>query len=107
MRKIIYSFVCLIILVAINITASKIFNVEFLEMSFATGLMTSVLIVFFSSEGGPGTAMVDLSVKRLLESDSRRDPNFFKVYINIPIIVSVFYTIIAAILSIIVYWKYF
>ncbi|WP_042272304.1 hypothetical protein [Faecalimicrobium dakarense] len=107
MKKIIYPFVCLIILIAINIIASKIFNVEFLEMSFPTGLMSSIFIVFFSSEGGPGTGMADLPVKHLLESETRRNPNFFEFYINTPLIVSIFYTIIAAILSIIAYWKYF
>lgn len=107
MKKIIYSFVCLTILIAINITASKLLNTKFIELSFATGLISSIVIGIFSSEGGFSTGIVDLPIKRFLESESRRNPNFFKLYINIPLIVSIFYTIVSAILSIIVYLKYF
>jgi len=109
MKKIIYSFFCLIILVIINIVLSKIFKVEFLEMSFITGLASSVSIGFFSSEGGATTSMLDFKVKHLLESKSRTDSSFIKLH-NIPFIpfiVSIIYTILSAIVSIIVYWKYF
>ena len=41
MKKFIYSIVTLLILILINIISSKIFNLEFIELSFCVGL-TSV-----------------------------------------------------------------
>lgn len=107
MKNWIYSLLSLIVLVTINFLFSKLFNTSFIEMSFLTGLLISVIIFYFSSEGGFFTSKTDLPIKHLLESESRRNTHFLRFYISFPFIVSVLYTIIAAILSIIVYWEYF
>ncbi|CEI74190.1 hypothetical protein [Romboutsia hominis] len=107
MKNWIYSLLSLIALIATNFLISKLFNTSFIEMSFLTGLLISMIIFYFSSEGGFFTSKTDLPIKHLLESESRRNTHFLRFYINIPFIVSALYTIIAAILSIIVYWEYF
>ena len=83
MKKFIYSIVTLLILILINIISSKIFNLEFIELSFCVGLTSSVLVGFFSSEGGLIPDMTDISIKFLLDSKSRTSLHFIKFYINI------------------------
>ncbi|RDY27087.1 hypothetical protein CHL78_010720 [Romboutsia weinsteinii] len=107
MKKIIYSVLSLIILIIINIISAKLINVEFLEMSFATGLISSVVIAFFSSEGGLISNAVDMKVKHFLESETRKNSYFTKFHMNIPLKVAICYTVISIVLSVIAYWKYF
>lgn len=83
MKKFIYSIVTLLILILINIISSKIFNLEFIELSFCVGLTSSVLVGFFSSEGGLISDMTDISIKFLLDSKSRNSSHFIKFYIKI------------------------
>lgn len=68
MKKFIYSIVTLLILILINIISSKIFNLEFIELSFCVGLTSSVPVGFFSSKGGLIPDMTDISIKFLLDS---------------------------------------
>lgn len=72
-----------------------------------TGLMFSILIGFFSSEGGPISDAVNARFSHIMENESRRDTHFSRFYINVPFIVSVCYTVVFGIVSIIAYWKYF
>ena len=107
MKKVIYSLFYFTILIVINILVANFFKVEFIELSFFTGLISSIVIGFFSSEGCITTTMTDLPLKHLLNKEARNDSSIPKFYINIPFIVSIVYTILAAIVSIITYWKYF
>lgn len=107
MKKFIYSIVTLLILILINIISYKIFNLEFIELSFCVGLTSSVLVGFFSSEGGLISDMTDISIKFLLDSKSRNSSHFTKFHINTPIIICILYTLVSAILSVIIYWEYF
>ena len=107
MKKIGVSIFTLIVIVIINFVGAKFFNLEFLELSFFIGLISMAFIGFFSSSGGPTTSSAEVRIKHLLESDSRTDAHKFKFYNNAPFMVCVAYTIIAAICSVIFYWRYF
>lgn len=107
MKKIIWGILTFIVIFISNYLLSKLFNLPFLELSFITGLGFSILIGFFSSEGGFFTEMIDYQYKRLMDSESRTQNHFVKFYLNVPFIVSIAYTLISAIVSVISYWKYF
>ncbi len=107
MKKIISSIITIIILSSTNLLMSKVFKLPFVELSFITGLLFTIGIYFFTSSGGFTSEMMDASIKRFLESDSRTSSHFVNFNVNIPFIISLFYTIISGIYSIIVYWEYF
>lgn len=107
MRKFICAFLTLFILIISNLLLSKYFNLSFLELSFMTGLMFSILIGFFSSEGGPLTEAVNARFKHIMDKESRTDTHFARFYMNVPFMVCVCYTVIFGIASIIAYWEYF
>lgn len=107
MKRIIFAFLSFIVILLTNLFAAKIFNLPFFELSFATGLMFTLIIGFCSSEGGATSEMLDVNVKRFLEKESRTSSHFLKFYNSILFVVALVYTVISAILSIIVYWEYF
>ena len=106
MKKFISAFLSIFILLVLNFSLAKFLKLPFLELSFMTGLMSSLVIGFFSSEGGATTKLSDFRFKHLLHKDSRTNTNI-NFHINIPFIVSLLYTLISAIFSLIAYWKYF
>ena len=63
--------------------------------SFCVGLTSSVLVGFFSSEGGLISDMTDISIKFLLDSKSRNSSHFTKFHINTPIIIWILYTLVS------------
>ena len=77
-----------------------------MELSFFTGLLFTIVIYYFSSEGGFTTEMIDADIKRFLEKESRTKTHFTNFYINTPFVVSLIYTIFFGILSIVIYWRY-
>lgn len=107
MKKIISGLITLIVLLVSNCFLAKLLNLPFLELSFMTGLIYTIIIGFFSSEGGITTEIVNSSYKRLMSSESRTSEKFVKFHINSPFVVSLVYTILSAIASIIAYWEYF
>lgn len=107
MKKFISIFLSLLILLILNFYLSKFLKLSFLELSFMTGLISTLIIGFFSSEGGLTTRISDFGLRHLFNKDSRSDGYFMKFYFNIPFTISLLYTIVSAIISIIVYWKYF
>ena len=107
LKKFISTFLTLLILLISNLLLSKYFNLSFLELSFITGLISSILVGFFSSEGGPLTEAVNARFKHLMEKESRTNTHFSRFYINVPFIACVCYTVVSGIVSIISYWEYF
>lgn len=107
MRKFISAFLTLLILLISNLLLSQYFNLSFLELSFMTGLIFSILIGFFSSEGGPLTEAVNARFKHIMAKESRTDTHFARFYMNVPFIVCICYTVVFGIVSIIAYWEYF
>jgi hypothetical protein len=107
LKKIIFAFLSFIVILLTNLFAAKIFNLPFFELSFVTGLMFTLIIGFCSSEGGFTSEILDVNIKPFLQKECRTNSHFFKFYNSIPFVVALVYTVISAILSIIVYWKYF
>ena len=107
MKKFISAFLTLLILLISNLLLSRYFKLQFLELSFMTGLMFTIIIGFFSSEGGILTEISNCPIKYLLNKNSQTNTDFIRFYINIPFIVALTYTILSAIFSLIAYWKYF
>lgn len=107
MKKLISAFLTFCVLLISNLLLSKYLKLSFLELSFITGVMFSILIGFFSSEGGPISEAVNVKFSHLMEKESQRNTHFLRFYNNVPFIVSVCYTVIFGIVSIISYWKYF
>lgn len=107
MKKIISGFITLIVLLASNYFLAKLLKLPFLELSFMTGLILSIIIGFFSSEGGFTTEMTNTSIKRFMSSESRNRDHFVKFSMNTPFLVALVYTIISAIASVVKYWDYF
>lgn len=107
MKKFSSALISLLILLAINYGLSRFFNTPFIEMSFITGIVATFILGFFSSEGGPTTAMSEVKIKHLIESNSRTNAAIMKFYMNTPFATAIVYTIIAGVGSIIFYWKYF
>lgn len=97
----------LILLVASNFVLSYFFNTPFIELSFITGLLFTVGIVFFSTEGGVTTTLLDAPIKRFLEKESRTNTKVSEFEINIPFVISLIYTIVFGVISIFIYAKYF
>ena len=106
-KKFVFAILTLIILIISNLLLSKLLQIPFLELSFMVGLMFTLIIGFFSSEGGLGSEMVDFQIKRFLETEARTNSHFLKFHISIPFIIALIYTIISGIFSIVAYWKYF
>lgn len=107
MKKFLISLLTLVIIVISNFCLSKLFNLPYLELAFLTGLAFTILIGYFSSEGGFFTEMLDSQYKRFMDSEYRTKSHFVNFYINSPFIVSLVYTLISAIISVFAYWKYF
>ena len=107
MKKLILGIITAIALVASNYLLSNLFKVEFLELSFLTGLLFTIVIGFFSSEGGFTTELTNITYKKFMPSENRTKDHFVKFHFNIPFIISLAYTIIFALVSLITYWKYF
>ncbi|MGL4911555.1 MAG: hypothetical protein ACRC3Y_03905 [Romboutsia sp.] len=106
-KKLIISVLTLTVLIISNLLLSKYLKVQFLELSFLTGLMFTILTGFLSSEGGATSEMLDVGFKRFLEKSARTSSHFIKFHITIPFIIALIYTILAGIISVAVYWKYF
>ena len=107
MKKFISAFLSIFILLVLNFYLAKFLKLPFLQLSFMTGLISTIAIGFFSSEGGFTTELSNVRFKHLLHKDSRTNTHFTDFHINIPFIVSLLYTFISAIFSLIAYWKYF
>lgn len=107
MRKFILALVTVVVLLIANTLAAKLFKLSFLELSFITGVLSSILVGLFSSEGGPLTGAVDAKHKFLMHKETRTEGHFTRFYMNVPFIVCICYTIIFAIVNIVMYWEYF
>ncbi len=107
MKKFLSFVISTILIITFNLFLSRLFNVSFVEMSFPAGLLSFIFVGFFSSEGGLSTSISNLSVKRFMDSNDRKNNDDFKLHINVPFLVSLIYTIISTVASIIVYWQYF
>lgn len=107
MKKILFSILTLIVIVASNFFLSKLFNLPFLELAFMTGLAFTIIIGYFSSEGGFFTEMLDNQYKRFMDSESRTKSHFVNFNISLPFIVSLLYTLVSSVISVFAYWKYF
>lgn len=107
MKKFTSSFKTLLILVIINFLASNFFKLQFLELSFIVGLLACIIVAFFTSEGGFTTRILDSKVRHFEANDNRHNSYFTKFHMNTPLKVSILYTLVAIIASVVVYWKYF
>lgn len=106
MKKLVTVLITLLILLSINFFASKVFNISFLELSFFTGLICSCIITFFTTKGGITTVMHDFKTKVEYRTNFQPEDNeFFKLYFSTPLLISLLYTIISAIIIIVIYWK--
>lgn len=107
MKKVIISLLTLVILSGINFMAAKTCNISFLDASLPVGITVSLLMVFFSSSGGPLSHATDGKLKFLVEKDSRAGDRPINFYVSTPLIASISFTIISLICVAVTYWEYF
>lgn len=107
MKKLISVISTFLILIICNFALCNLFKTSFFEFSFLTGVLATIFIAFFSSDGGATTSACDLRYKFLLESDTRKNNGDIEFNINLPFIVSLIYTIVTGIISFIVYFDHF
>lgn len=109
MKKLISIIITLIFLVTINYVLSKVLNLEFLELFAIVGLISSIIIGFFNSTGGLTTHYLDVKHKHFtFEDDNTLSKSHkLKLYNSIPFMISIAYTIIGIIATIIGYTEYF
>ncbi|MEF9992408.1 MAG: hypothetical protein RRZ84_08285 [Romboutsia sp.] len=106
-KKISMVILTLLVMVVTNYLLANYFKVNFIELSFIVGLLYTLVIGFFSSEGGITTRMFDTKFEMLWNHESNSKNKFIKFYVNGPLVVAIAYTAISFIASVIIYWKYF
>jgi Na+/H+ antiporter NhaB len=109
MKKLISMIITLIVLFSINYVLGKILNLEFLELFAMVGVISSIIIGFFSSKGGLTAHYLDVKHKHFTFEDDTTisESHKLKLYNNTPFMVSIAYTIIGIIATIIGYAEYF
>lgn len=107
MKKFCSALITVVVLLVSNIILSKLLNISFLELSFVTGLVFSLIVGFFTSEGGALSEIVDYRFKFLMEKEARQATHYTRFYMNIPLMVCICYMIIFGIVNVVMYWKYF
>lgn len=107
MKKLISVISTFLILIICNFALCNIFKTSFFEFSFLTGVLVTIFIAFFSSNGGATTSACDMRYKFLIESKERKNNGDIEFNINLPFIVSLIYTIITGMISFIVYFDHF
>lgn len=115
MKKIIWAIISLVIILLLNWGTATLFNKDFIDWSFLTGLAVTIIIAFFNSSGG---FMSDLADSRLQSANNDEYWGATEVWSKIdrqkrqfrpPIsfYIALLYTIIAGILSLINYKDFF
>ncbi|WP_163102788.1 hypothetical protein [Peribacillus alkalitolerans] len=104
MKKFIVCIVTLIIIVLINYLATFV-GLKFIDSSFITGLITTVIIHFFSSSGGFTSNQIRLQVQaqtgiKIDEEKSTFNPSF-------AFYTAIIYTIVSLIATFFYYKEYF
>ncbi|MGL5711912.1 MAG: hypothetical protein ACRCX2_02760 [Paraclostridium sp.] len=117
MKKLFRYLISLLIIIFINYRASIVLNIPFIEMTFPIGLLCTILIWLFSSKGGPFTQMLNLTNPGAARAKSNafkqdittafKEESEFNINISIPLVVSIFYTLIALVFNIVYFWDYF
>jgi hypothetical protein len=100
MKKVIYSIFYLSLLIVINYGLSRLFKLSFAEMSFPVGLISTILIGFFSSEGGITSQMLDLKIG---DMKSCVKNHRLKLHMSLTLKLSIIYMIASGIFSVIYY----
>ncbi|MGL5751747.1 MAG: hypothetical protein ACRCXT_14530 [Paraclostridium sp.] len=107
MKKLSLAIVTLIVLVLItNMIAGK-FNASFVDLGLPTGMISSLIVGIFSSQGGPLSDAADFNFKFLQNRETRVNSHGVSFKMGVPLIVCIVYTIIFAIISVVMYWDYF
>lgn len=104
MKKFIYGFFYVSLLIAINYGVSNLFKLTFAEMMFPVGFFSTIIIAFFSSEGGITSQILDIKMGDIKSCVKNHDMKF---HMGITLKLSIAYLIISSIFSIIYYWEYF
>ena len=107
MKKVIIAILTVVVLGVINFKVAQTFKMSFLDASLPVGLTISLLIVFFSSTGGPLSHITERRLKFLVEKESRAGERPINFYVSIPLIICVCCTIISTICIVVTYWEYF
>src|SRR5699024_11807396 len=67
LKKIIWAIISLVIILLLNWGTATLFNKDFIDWSFLTGLAVTIIIAFFNSSGG---FMSDLADSRLQSANN-------------------------------------
>jgi len=115
LKKIIWAIISLVIILLLNWGTATLFNNDFIDWSFLTGLAVTIIVAFFNSSGG---FMSDLADSRLQSTNndeywaatevwSKIDRQKRQFRPSISFYIALLYTIIAGILSLIYYKGFF
>ncbi|MCM3121522.1 MULTISPECIES: hypothetical protein [unclassified Mesobacillus] len=105
MEKILNIVITLVLILGINYVVSHFLNAAFIDYSFFVGLITSIIIGFFTSRGGLTTQNSNMLIQA--QTMYKMAPEKFKIRPNFALYTAIAYTILSLITMILVYRDYF
>lgn len=106
MKRLISGLITLLVLVGINFIVSKSTNTNYIDLSFAVGLIISVIIWFFTSKGGITSTYTDATIQSQTTNwKMKNEKHKFKP--SIVFYTAVLYTLISIVFTFIYYKDYF
>ena len=115
MKKIVWAIITISIILFVNWGASTLFNSVFIEWSFLTGLAITICIGFFNSSGGFTSDLADSRLQSSNNDESwaatevrtKIDRQKLRFHPSTSFNVSLTYTVVAGIISLIYYKDFF
>jgi hypothetical protein len=105
-KKALTIIITLLVLIGLCYGITYFTNTNFIDFSFFTGLVTTVIIWFFASKGGFASQYVDAMVQKDTTNFKMKSDKY-KFKPNIVFLTSLTYTIISFVAMLIYYRSYF
>ncbi|WP_164669615.1 hypothetical protein [Virgibacillus doumboii] len=105
MKNVIWSVVTICFILLINWGVAALFNVEFIDFAFISGLGVAVIIWFFTSSGGFISNSIRMQTQAQTGIKMEEEKRSFNP--SVTFYTAVVYTIIAAVVTFIYYKDYF
>ncbi|MBS4174667.1 hypothetical protein [Bacillus sp. FJAT-49736] len=99
-------FLTLLALLGINYAVAYLTGSNFIDYSFVVGLVSSIIVWFFTSKGGLTSRLTD-AIVQIESTNFKMKSDTYKFSPNTAFFTSVAYTLVAIVITFYYYRKYF
>ncbi|WP_088044651.1 hypothetical protein [Bacillus sp. EAC] len=109
MKKLIFSIITLVVIFGLTRIVSDFMHAKMIDYAFVVGLIVTIIIRFFTSSGGYFTNSLSLNIQTQtgMKINGEKGSPFLTTRKSFSFLVSLAFTIISLLTTVIYYWKEF